>query len=61
MMTKLEWYLENLAGVVIFFGIVFLFLSALVSELSSIGWILILFGVIWAVLDMTLFQKIDVW
>ena len=56
-MEIVEKFVEYLAGIAILCGIIVLLLSAIVHELSSIGWILIIFGAIWAVLDMTLFRK----
>lgn len=53
-----KWSLDYLSGTAILIGIALLISSMFINELSSIGWILIIFGVIWSALDLTLFKNI---
>ena len=57
-LTTAETFLVHyLAGCAILFGIMLLLLSTVMSQLSSIGWISIIFGAIWAVMDLTIFRN----
>ena len=53
-----NWCLNYLSGTTILIGIVLLFLSMFVNELSLVGWIFMFFGTIWFVLNLTLFKNI---
>jgi len=54
-----DWCLKYLSGLTIILGILLLLLSIFIYELNYTGWLLIIFGSILFVLDLTLFRYLD--